>query len=112
MRKVATASVLDLTEDGSRIAVAPRTLENNPTPDHRRFGDPTYVAPSLVDVMVYDTRSGRGDKVFKELMNVRQAAWSRDGLRLALLTTTENSEQLPVTTAWIWDAARQTVAEV
>src|SRR5262245_54158623 len=85
MLKVATASVLDLTEDGSRVAVALRTLENNATTDHRRFGDPTYVAPSLVDVMVYDTRSGRGDKVFKELMNVRQAAWSRDGLRLALL---------------------------
>ena len=58
MLKVATASVLDLAEDGSR-AVAIRTLESNATTDHRRFGDPTYVAPSLVDVMVCDTRQPR-----------------------------------------------------
>ena len=112
MLKVATASVLDLTDDGRRVAVAVRTLENNATTDHRRFGDPTYVAPAMVDVVVYDTGSGRADKVFKQLMNVRQAAWSRDGARLALLTTTESSDQLPVTTAWIWDAARQALTEV
>jgi hypothetical protein len=57
MLKVATASILDLTEDGARVAVAIRTLENNATTDHRRFGDPTYVAPSMVDVVVFETRS-------------------------------------------------------
>jgi dipeptidyl aminopeptidase/acylaminoacyl peptidase len=112
MLKVATVSVLDLTEDGSRVAVSRRTLEHNATTDHRRFGDPTYVAPSMVDVVVIDTRSGRTDKVFKQLMNVRQAAWTRDGSRLALLTTAENGEQLPVTTAWVWDAPRQSLSEV
>ena len=45
-------------------------------------------------------------------MNVRQAAWTRDGSRLALLTTAENGEQLPATTAWIWDATSQTLTEV
>jgi dipeptidyl aminopeptidase/acylaminoacyl peptidase len=112
MLRVATASLLDLTDDGARVAVAIRTLENNATTDHRRFGDPTYVAPSMVDVVVYDTRAGRADKVFPQFMNVRQAAWSRDGAKLALLTTTENAEHLPVTTAWVWDAARRSVVEV
>jgi dipeptidyl aminopeptidase/acylaminoacyl peptidase len=112
MLKVATATVLDLTENGERLAIAVRTLEHNATTDHRRFGDPTYVAPSMVDVVVYETRTGRSDKVFKQLMNVRQAAWSRDGSQLALLTTSENAEQLPVTTAWVWDAVRRTLAEV
>ena len=112
MLKVATATVLDLSEDGARVAVSVRTLEHNATTDHRRFGDPTYVAPAMVDVYVYDTRTGAADKVFKQLMNVRQAAWSRDGLRLALLTAAENTEQLPVTTAWIWDASRRALSEV
>ena len=112
MLKVATASVLDLSEDGTRVAIAVRRLEDNATMDHRRFGDPTYVAPAMVDVFVFDTRTGGSDKVFKQLMNVRQAAWSRDGARLALLTTAENAEQLPVTTAWIWDASRRAVTEV
>jgi dipeptidyl aminopeptidase/acylaminoacyl peptidase len=50
--------------------------------------------------------------VFKQLMNVRQVAWSRDGSQLALLTTSENTEHLPVTTAWVWDASRRTLTEV
>ena len=112
MLKVATASILDLAEDGSRIAVAIRKLEDNATTDHRRFGDPTYVAPSMVDLLVFDTRTGASDRVFKQLTNVRQVAWSRDGAKLAVLTTTENAEHLPITTAWVWDAARRTLAEV
>jgi dipeptidyl aminopeptidase/acylaminoacyl peptidase len=110
--KVATASILDLSEDGARLAIAVRRLEDNATTDHRRFGDPTYVAPSMVDVFVYDTRTGAADKVFTRLMNVRQAAWSRDGARLALLTTSENAEQLPVTTAWVWEVARRSLTAV
>ena len=47
----------------------------------------------MVEVVVIDTHTGRADKVFKQLMNVRQAAWSRDGARLALLTTSEIAEQ-------------------
>ena len=54
---VATAAILDLTEDGDRVAVAIRTLEHNATTDHRRFGDPTYVAPSRVDLVAYDSAS-------------------------------------------------------
>lgn len=110
--KVATVSVLDLTEDGARVAVAIRKLEDNATTDHRRFGDPTYVAPALVDLVVFDTRSGASDRVFRQLTNVRQVAWSRDGAKLAILTTVESVEHLPVTTAWVWDAARRSLAEV
>ena len=112
MLKVATASILDLSEDGARVAIAVRKLEDNATTDHRRSGDPTYVAPAMVDVFVYDTRTGASDRVFKQLMNVRQAAWSRDGARLALLTASETPEQLPVTTAWIWEAPRRVLTEV
>jgi dipeptidyl aminopeptidase/acylaminoacyl peptidase len=110
--KVATASVLDLAEDGSRVAVAIRKLEDNATTDHRRFGDPTYVAPAMVDLVVFDTRSGPSERVFKQLTNVRQVAWSRDGAKLAVLTAAENAERLSVTTAWVWDAARRSLAEV
>ena len=112
MLKVATAAVLDLSEDGSRVAIAVRTLQDNAVTDHRRFGDPTYVAATLVELRVIDTRTGNADRPFKQLMNVRQAAWSRDGARLALLTTSESAERLPVTTAWIWDTARRTLTEV
>jgi dipeptidyl aminopeptidase/acylaminoacyl peptidase len=112
MLKVASATVLDLSEDGARVALAIRRLEDNATTDHRRFGDPTYVAPAMVDVIIYDTRSGAADRPFTQLVNVRQAAWSRDGSRLALLTVSESPEQLPVTTAWVWDARSRSLSEV
>jgi dipeptidyl aminopeptidase/acylaminoacyl peptidase len=112
MLKVATATILDMTESGDRVAVAVRTLEHNATTDHRRFGDPTYLAPSQVELVVYDTRTGRADKVFSGLVNVRQAAWSRDGSKLAVLTATQNAGEPPATTAWVWDAKLATRAEV
>src|SRR5688572_2385704 len=112
MLKVASASVLDLSEDGARVAVAIRRLEDNAETDHRRFGDPTYIAPSMVDLVIFDTRAGTSEKPFKQLMNVRQAAWTRDGARLALLTTAERGDHLPITTAWVWDAARRSLSEV
>lgn len=112
MLKVATASVLDLSEDGARVAIAVRRLQDNAETNHRRFGDPTYVAPSVVDVLVVDTRTGAVEKPFTQMMNVRQAAWSRDGARLAFLTTTEGADQLPVTATWVWDIGRRTLAEV
>lgn len=112
MLKVATATVLDLTEDGSRVAIAVRRLEDNAETDHRRFGDPTYVAPSMVELGIVDTRTGTTDKPFKQLMNVRQAAFSRDGSRLAILTVAEDRDRLPAMTLWTWNAADRSLSEV
>jgi dipeptidyl aminopeptidase/acylaminoacyl peptidase len=112
MLKVATAQVLDFSEDGRRVALSVRRLQENTQTDHRRFNDPSYVAPSMVDVLVVDTRTAATDRPFKTLMNVRQASWSRDGAKLALLTTAEDSERLPVTTAWVYDAARRSLQQV
>ena len=58
MLKVAAISVLDLTEDGRFVAATVRRPIDNPTVDHRRFGDPTYLAPSLVTLQIIDTRIG------------------------------------------------------
>ena len=49
MLKVATASVLDLSDDGRRVAVSVRRAYDNAEVDNRRFGDPTYLSPSPRD---------------------------------------------------------------
>jgi dipeptidyl aminopeptidase/acylaminoacyl peptidase len=110
--KVTTASVLDLSEDGRLVAVGARRLYDNAETNHRRYGDPTYVAPSMVQVMVINTRTGASDPVGKGLMNVRQGAFSRDGAKLALLTAAETTAGLPITSLWVYDVARKTLAEV
>jgi dipeptidyl aminopeptidase/acylaminoacyl peptidase len=110
--KVTTTSVLDLSEDGRLVAVGARRLYDNAETNHRRYGDPTYVAPSMVQLMVINTRTGASDNVGKGLMNVRQAAFSRDGAKLALLTAAETTAGLPITSLWVYDVARKTLAAV
>ncbi len=109
---VRTANVLDLSDDGRRVAIGVRRLADNATTDHRRYGDPTYFAPSMVELMVIDTATGAADRIGKGLLNVRQAAWNASGARLAVLTAAETPAGLPVTTLWVYDADRKTLAEV
>lgn len=110
--KVQTAQVLDLSEDGRLVAIGARRLYDNAETNHRRYGDPTYFAPSMVDLQVIDTRTGAASKVGKGLLNVRQAAFTRDGAKLAVLTAAETPAGLPVTSLWIYDIARKTLVEV
>ncbi|MGH9220546.1 MAG: prolyl oligopeptidase family serine peptidase [Vicinamibacterales bacterium] len=109
---VKTANVLDFSDDGRKLAVVVRRLHDNAETNHRRYGDPTYFAPSMVEVMVIDTATGAGDRVGKGLMNVRQAALTGNGSKLAVLTAAETTAGLPTTTLWVYDAERKTLAEV
>ena len=108
MLKVATVSVLDLSDDGRRVAVSVRRAHDNAEVDNRRYGDPTYLAPSRVTLQVIDTVTGAAQSPFSGLIELRQAAWSRDGKRLAILTAANGG---PVT-VHIWDAERKTLTEV
>jgi dipeptidyl aminopeptidase/acylaminoacyl peptidase len=108
MLKVTSASVLDLSDDGRRVAVSVRRAFDNAEVDNRRFGDPTYVPPSQVKLLVIDTQSGATDTPFADLVNVRQAAWSHDGRRLAVLTVSNTAPA----GLYIWDAVAKTRAEV
>ena len=110
--KVTSVNLLDFSEDGRRVAVGARRLYDNAETNHRRYGDPTYFAPSLVELQVIDTRTGATEKVGNGLMNVRQAAWTRDGSRLALLTAAESASGLPETKLWVYHADRKALAEV
>ena len=110
--KVTTVSILDLSDDGRRLALGARRLYDNAESNHRRYGDPTYVAPSLVEVRLVDTATGATDRVGTGLMNVRTAAFAPDGSRLALLTAAEDAAGLPVTTLWVYEVAAKRLAQV
>lgn len=115
MLKVATVSVLDVTEDGARVAATVRRGADNATVDNRRYGDPTYLAPSRLTLQVIDAKTGAVDLPFKDaLVNVRDAAWTRDGKRLAILVARESTEPggFPTTSLHIWDAALKTLTAV
>jgi dipeptidyl aminopeptidase/acylaminoacyl peptidase len=96
---VVTVSVLDLSDDGTRVAVALRRTLDNADTDNYRSGDPTYAAPSRVELQIIDTRSGAKQVTFKGLASVRQAAWSHDGKRLAILVVDNLNAAAPIQAA-------------
>ncbi len=110
--KVTTASVLDLSDDGRRVALAARRLFDNAETNHRRYGDPTYFAPSMVEVRVVDTMTGATDRVGNGLMNIRTAAFAPGGAKLALLTAAEDAAGLPVTTLWVYEVGAKRLVAV
>jgi dipeptidyl aminopeptidase/acylaminoacyl peptidase len=82
---VANVAIADLSADGRWLAGTRSTLRDRLGNDNRRYGDPSYIAPGAVDLLVIDTRSGQTQNVFADRRQVRSVRWSPDGGRLALL---------------------------
>jgi dipeptidyl aminopeptidase/acylaminoacyl peptidase len=82
---VQSPQIAAMTDDGSHIAVTLRTRRGRTDVDHDRYGDPTYVGPSLVSAMVIDTRSGDRVWLHEQPAQVSDFAWSPDGDRLGYL---------------------------
>jgi len=82
---ITTATVADLSDDGRWLAVTTTVRRDQYGQDYRRDGDPTYVHPVPVHLMVIDTKSGTVHAVFPDKRPVRLARWSPDGDRLATL---------------------------
>lgn len=80
---VATPSVAAMTEDGARVVVTARTRRGRLNVDHQRFGDPTYVGPSLVQAMIIETETGERTWLHQDPAQVSDFTWSPDGSRLA-----------------------------
>jgi len=113
MLNVVTPTVLDVTDDGRRVAIAARRPYDNQQVDNVRYGDPTDLAPARSDLLVVDTQARATDVPFKELVNVRQAVWAHDGSRLAIITADNGSSpDRPVTHLFLWHADRRALADV
>src|SRR4029453_13694436 len=86
MLNVVPASIQDISEDGRLVAFTERRTRDNAETDNYRYGDPTFLSPSAVRLVVVETDTGgRSLPLGDRLLNVRQAAFTRDGRRLALL---------------------------
>jgi hypothetical protein len=66
MLDVATVSIAALSDDGQWLAAASGSLRDRIGIDNHRFGDPTYIAPAKIDVLIVDTRSGKSQKLFPD----------------------------------------------
>lgn len=73
----------DLSENGRWLAVTFGALGDRIGINNHRFGDPTYIAPSLVDFWIIDTKDGKSRKIFENKRQVRGLSWSPDNNNLA-----------------------------
>jgi dipeptidyl aminopeptidase/acylaminoacyl peptidase len=100
MLDIVNASISDLSRDGRFVAIAESSLRDRIGIDNSRFGDPTYVAPSLSLILVLDTQTGRSQRLFPDRKQVHGLKWSPDGSRLAFLTLNGGTFE-----PTIWDRA-------
>jgi len=113
MLNVVSASVLDISDDGRLAAITESRRADSPPADNYRYGDPTYVGLSLGRLVVIDLDTGaRRLPLGDRLVDVHQAAWSRDGLRLAILLTTADASGGARLTLHVWDAASGQLRDV
>ena len=100
---VSSVSIAAVTPDGSRVAATVRTRRDRTDVDHNRYGDPTYISPGSMRLMVIDTRSGTQTWVHDAPAQLRGFAWSPDGQRLAYFAVEDGEYRLR-----IFDAAAGT----
>ncbi len=78
-----SATVGDVSRDGKWLAATTGSLRGRIGIDNTRFQDPTYTPPSVVDVWVIETATGKSQHVFPDKRQVRGFKWSPDSSRLA-----------------------------
>lgn len=98
--KVVTARVEDWTRDGRWLALSLTALGDRIPQDNERAGDPTYIAPSVADLIVLEAATAKQTRVFPGKTQVRGATWSPDGRKLAMFVLQGSGFELRV-----WDRA-------
>jgi dipeptidyl aminopeptidase/acylaminoacyl peptidase len=94
--KVERLRVSDMSRDG-RWLVATRSTRADSLPrDNYRYGDPTYVAESLADVIMIDTSSGKQTALFPGKVQVSNLSWSPDGGELAFFKVEKGGRHLKI----------------
>ncbi len=95
---ITSTSVVDLSDDGRWLLLTSSVRGDALGVDHRRDGDPTYIRPGRAKVQLIEVATGAARDVLLAAANVRVAALSRDGSKVALLT-----ERTSVLELSVWD---------
>ncbi len=72
-----------MTDDGRFIAGTMGIRLDRLGTDHKRYRDPTYISPRLVEIVILDVETGKIMPVFPRKVDVRSLTWSPDGNTLA-----------------------------
>jgi dipeptidyl aminopeptidase/acylaminoacyl peptidase len=73
----------DVSQDGRWVALTVRVRRDGLGVDNSRFGDPTYVTPSLAEFTLVDATTGQSRPIAPVKVQERGATFSKDGRSLA-----------------------------
>jgi len=94
--QVRNISIQDVTDNGRWIAATVQRRADRFNVDHQRFGDPTYISPSLREILVIDSNNGNQYRLTDQPEQVSSLTWDRAGRRLAFYMLREGSYGLYV----------------
>jgi len=93
---VRSGRINDVSKDGRWVALSVQTRRDGLGVDASRYGDPTYVAPALGDFELIDAMAGRVRGILSGKVDVRGAAFSKDGTQLAFFRRKGDDYELDV----------------
>ncbi len=96
-------NVEDMTQDGQWLACTVSTRGDNLPRDNYRYGDPTYVAPFQLEVIVINSQSGEQIKLYEGKKQIRSLTWSQDGKMLAFFLYENGAYRLSI---WYRDSQK------
>ncbi|HVZ47329.1 MAG TPA: prolyl oligopeptidase family serine peptidase [Gemmatimonadaceae bacterium] len=73
----------DVSADGRWIAITVRVRRDALGVDNARYGDPTYVTPSVAEFQLIDATTGQARAILPGKVQVRGATFTKDGSKLA-----------------------------
>lgn len=79
---LSNANVADITADGKLAVVTTAALRDRLGINNARYGDPSYIAPSVAEVWIVETATGKAAKMFPDKRQLRGFRWSPDGRQL------------------------------
>ncbi len=83
--KVETYTLAEITDGGEYVAGFIRSRMNRMDIDHRRYGDPNYVAPYTSKLLIINSESGDKLHPFENSEVFGAVKWSPDGSKLAII---------------------------
>jgi dipeptidyl aminopeptidase/acylaminoacyl peptidase len=86
----------DVSPDGRWIALTIRVRRDALTIDNARYGDPTYVAPSLAEFQLIDATNGKATAILPGKTQVRGTTFTKDGNAFAFFVQGADNATLNV----------------
>src|SRR5689334_24309751 len=93
---IRTAQIADVSPDGRWVALTIRVRRDALTVDNARFGDPTYVSPSLAEFQLIDATTGKATPILPGKTQVRNTTFTEDGKQLAFFVQGTDNAALKV----------------